>query len=157
MLVIAPSEEVVIAVSRNISKLVDELSLRYGILTQIDTYLLIDFLRNFESMTMNEKNLLGELMFWQGQDQNNVENQRQVARVQGLLAVNSYARGYLLKVQDFKTFLPPGRMQYPSWQPEERKTLARLVIELFLASYHQRLDILAERYPLLLQATVRTN
>ena len=122
MLVITPSEEVVIAVTRNTSKLGDELSLRYGILTQINTYLLIDFLRNFESMTMNEKNLLGELMFWQGQDQNNVENQRQVARVQGLLAGSSYARGYLLQVQDFKIFLPPGTMQYPSWQPEERKT-----------------------------------
>jgi len=72
VLVITPSEEVVIAVTRNTSKLGDELSLRYGILTQINTYLLIDFLRNFESVTMNEENLQGELKFWQGQDQNNV-------------------------------------------------------------------------------------
>ena len=153
---IASSEEDVVAVSRNISKLVEELSLNYGILTQINTFLLIDFNANFPSLTMNEKNLLGELKFWQGQDQNNVENQRQVARVQGLLAGNSFARVYLLKAQKFKTFLPTGVMSRYYRRPGQQDSLPAFVIDLFLASYHQRLDILAERYPLLLQATLRT-
>jgi len=144
--VIGMTAQIVSEVAEGVSRLAHNLGLKdQNLMKNISDFLLISssqYRPTYESLLMEQQSLMGAMNYWQDK-----KHLQKLTEYESLLAGNAAAQRFLMEGEDLKMY-----MSYDARYPT---SIYNFVTSLFLSSQKQRVNVLAEKFPLLFQATMK--